>query len=355
MPTERELKDAIDGKLLPAVQDESSTALTLAPSQAWESTYKYSLKEIHGIAKTACAANIFTNTADASKAVVRIFWGLENGLTPMEALNDVYESKGRFYIFGDGVVTQLAKRGAHVVYTETSPKVCTGHIEDDTGKVIGLPVTVTIEQAAAMGVLDKPAWRSDPESMLCARVVSRLNKRVGKRFWQTTVGVREEAEDIEWVERANAKEDPATKAIASAGRRRAKPEAAEVETVEDPKDASTGGKDGSLEDGAAETVVKTQNRNAAIGATTITEEAQKTVSTKPKTLPAKERVKLASPAQQAEMIKAIEETGIEEKDIEAYWRDEHGINDDNFDQKMTVEVYQATMLHIQGIIEGVRE
>lgn len=335
MPTERELKDAIEGKQLPAPTNGSSKALELVPSQAWESTYKYSLKEIHGIANTACQAGIFTNTADASKAVVRIFWGLENGLSPMEALNDVYESKGRFYIYADGIVTQLAKRGAHIVFTHTDAKKVVGEVQTADGETIGLPVTFTIEQAAAMGLLDKPAWKSDPESLMCARVVARLNKRVGKRFWQTTVGVREEAEDIDWLERSNAKEDAGAKAIASAGRRR-KPEVAEVETVEEaPKESETS----KSVAGSAVNTPETQSVSAS--------------ATQPAKLSSKARSKPASPAQRAELIKACEDAGIEEEQEQALW-DSLGVTDENFDEKFTVECFQAAMLYVQGIAEGVR-
>lgn len=331
MPDERDLKNAIEGKQLPSVptngsQPQQSSALSV--TDKWLETYGYSKAEIYNIAEAAAKANIFKNTADAAKGYLRILWGLENGLTPISSLNDVWEYNGRFSMYADAIVANLAKRGVFVEVDELTPDTCTAHLEFN-GETVGKPVTFTTAMAKAMDLMKNPGWSKDTETMNYNKAVARLNKRYGRRFWQTTVEVREDIED--WQDVQTVLSDPATKAIASAGRRR---KVDVVKRVEDPKESNSN----------AESVV-TESPATVASATT---------APKPKTMPAKERTKLASPAQKAEFIKACEDAELGDDVMEPYFLEAHGINDNNFDEKFTVEVFQATMLHIQGIIEGVR-
>lgn len=177
-------------------------AMAIEPSAQRAGLQIQTLQDVEYIAKLAAASGFFKDVNDMAKGAMKIMFGLEMGLSPLESLNGLYVINGRVSLYADTIAERMDRGGAEVVLEELTKTKAVGHLKDKaTGEKIGESVTFDIEMAAS--VRNKDTWKNDPESQLYARLVTRLHKRHGRKYFNHAVQSYEEMFDVVGVPKAD--------------------------------------------------------------------------------------------------------------------------------------------------------
>ncbi len=167
-----------------------------ALSSSSHSSNGLSITSIDDVEKIACLAvssGFFKNATDASKAVMVMLWGMDNGMSPVQALNDVYCINGKMSMYARALSSQIHKvPGLFVKTLELSGERCELALIYK-GSEVGREV-FTIKEAEEMGYTKNPKYRSDPKAMLYARCISNLHYRYAQGYTHMDVYTVEEME-----------------------------------------------------------------------------------------------------------------------------------------------------------------
>ena len=127
----------------------------------------------------ACAAINLCGAKSAEDAYIRIVFGMELGMTAMQAMRSVYLVDGRPGLYAEMIVAQCLSKPTvceYVDVVESTAKVATYR-----AKRVGRPEVVmsyTIEQAQAAQLTTKKNWVANPSAMLRARASSSICRAV---------------------------------------------------------------------------------------------------------------------------------------------------------------------------------
>jgi len=167
-----------------------------------------------------------------------LIYGAELGLTPMNALNEVFVIHGRPSIYANTMVALIQAAGHEVWTVSISDTECTVHGQR-AGSSHVEPVTFTIGDAKRAGyVANNEKYTKDPKAMLYARAVSICCKRVAPEVLKGIPSFEEVTDDPR-VQRAGAPpvaQAPVTVAEITGGS--AEPAAAGAESSEDAQPAT---------------------------------------------------------------------------------------------------------------------
>lgn len=147
------------------------------------------------VAKILADAGLIEDIKSANQAFVKLMYGLELGMTPGEAIDDLYFLKGRRGIWARAIAAKFGRHG-HYNYDilETTEECCTIQITYD-GQPKGQPVTFTVRQAQEMGLLGKPAWKADRKLQLFYKALTRAQVMYAPDLYRRTVKAVEDLED----------------------------------------------------------------------------------------------------------------------------------------------------------------
>jgi hypothetical protein len=201
-------------KMLPAsLHDDSRGQSITLSSLAKTGSLITCLDDVERVAKLAVASKFFKNAEDISKAVMVMMYGIEKGLSAVDSLSSIYVINGKFSMYAASIASRLTSYpGVELVPMEFSKDTCTLALHYKK-KLIGLPVTFTVEMAKAGEYYqNNKNWRSDPESMLWARCVTRIHKRYGGPFMNgLTVEAVEDMQDVVLTDEAASQPQPEQK------------------------------------------------------------------------------------------------------------------------------------------------
>jgi len=131
-----------------------------------------SMNELQRFCKMAVAAKVFKSTTDLAKACMIAQYGMEMGVSPATALQNMHMIEGRVCI-GAGLMAGLVKRTGKYSYkmTEHTREGCTlVFIEKDVGE-LGVSC-FDREDAMAATLLNKHNWKKWPKAMFYSRALS---------------------------------------------------------------------------------------------------------------------------------------------------------------------------------------
>lgn len=155
------------------------------------------LAESMSLGEVFVKSGMFPDLKSQAQAVVKILAGKEYGLTPLQAITELYIVNGRISMSAKliaSAVKKSLKYNYHVdVHTAEECVISFFEITDKGAIEIGKS-TFTIKDAARAGVINKEVWKSYPTQMLYARAIS----AGGRMFCPDiiTAYTPEEAEDI---------------------------------------------------------------------------------------------------------------------------------------------------------------
>ncbi|MFY9588689.1 MAG: hypothetical protein WAT66_14690, partial [Actinomycetota bacterium] len=149
---------------------------------ALETIQPQTMTEFMEFGKMLAASGWFKDLKDAGQAVIKMALGVEMGLSPITAVRSIWvieTSRGPvIQISGEAWAKLLAAHGYIMRLVQNDEKACEIELTDNRGKVRG-SVRYTIDDAKRQRLADKPGpWKEDPPSMLWARCISRVGKRL---------------------------------------------------------------------------------------------------------------------------------------------------------------------------------
>jgi hypothetical protein len=129
------------------------------------------------IAKHAFESGLFGNVKNINAAITVMLQGVELGLQPMAAINNIYIVNGRPSLKAQLMAAIIVKAGHPPVKTiKSDNKECTVRFQRAGNDPVD--VTFTMEQATKAKLAGKDVWQSYPEDMLWNRAVARGARRV---------------------------------------------------------------------------------------------------------------------------------------------------------------------------------
>ena len=160
------------------------------------------LKEPMMLGDVFSKSGMFPDVKSQAQAVVKILAGKELGVSPFEAMTNLYMVSGRLAIMAK-LMASIIKKGNKYDYsvdelTDNDCKISFYRVKGDTQDPIGTS-TFTIKDAAKAGLVNKDNWKNYPRNMLFARALSN-----GARWYcPDAVGgyyTMEELEDVSPIE-----------------------------------------------------------------------------------------------------------------------------------------------------------
>jgi hypothetical protein len=171
------------------------------------------LKEPMAVGEMFSKSGLFPDVKDAAKAAVKIMAGKEIGLTPFQAMSDIYIVNGKLALMSNAMAA-LVKGHPKYDYkveehTEEKCVIKFLQVDGDGWKELG-DSTFTFKDAAKAGIVNKDVWKNYPRNMLFARALAN-----GVRWYCPDVAcgwhAKEEMDDVEPVK------DTGTITISSSG------------------------------------------------------------------------------------------------------------------------------------------
>lgn len=129
------------------------------------------------VARHAFKSGLFGNLKSEDAAITVMLQGVELGLQPMAAINNIYIVNGRPSLKAQLMAAIIVKAGHPPVKTiKSDSKECV--VRFQRAGVEPVDVSFTIEQATKAKLAGKDVWQSYPEDMLWNRAVARGARRV---------------------------------------------------------------------------------------------------------------------------------------------------------------------------------
>ena len=154
------------------------------------------LQESMSLGDVFVKSGMFPDLKSQAQAVVKILAGRELGLSPLQAMTDIYMVNGKVALQAKLIASLIKKSGKYDYHIDKlDEQECVISFFQMNGKMekIG-ESTFTIKDAAKAGIVNKEVWKSYPRNMLFARAVSN-----GARMFCAdiiTAYTPEEVEDI---------------------------------------------------------------------------------------------------------------------------------------------------------------
>ena len=117
-------------------------------------------------------SGLYPTLTSRAAAMVLIFAGLEMGLTPFNACQQLVMIKGKVTISGQLMLAKLYQYGVRVEFLVRTGEVCTLKMTRPDGN--SYTGSYTIEDAKKAGLLDKATWQQHTRAMLTWRAVSEI-------------------------------------------------------------------------------------------------------------------------------------------------------------------------------------
>ncbi len=138
------------------------------------------LKEPMEIGEVFVKSGMFKDIKTQAQAVVKILAGKEMGLSPFEAMNNLYIVNDKVGIMSNAMasIVKKSKKYDYFVKTLTDTEcVIEFYMQNGEKKLIG-ESSFTFKDAAKAGLVNKDVWKAYPRNMLFARALSN-----GVRFY----------------------------------------------------------------------------------------------------------------------------------------------------------------------------
>ena len=120
-------------------------------------------------------SGMFPDIKTQSQAVVKILAGKELGLTPFEAMNNIYIVNDKLSLMSNTVASLVKRHPLYDYQVKTlTDEECTTifYEKTDKGKTMLGESTFTIKNAAKAGIVNKDVWKNYPRNMLFARSIA---------------------------------------------------------------------------------------------------------------------------------------------------------------------------------------
>jgi hypothetical protein len=133
-----------------------------------------SLKEPMAIGEVFAKSGMFPDIKTQAQAVVKILAGKEMGLTPFEAMNNLYIVNGKIAVMSNAMAS-IVKKGGKYDYKvdKLDDQECTLTFSRMNGEVKELgQSTFTFKDAAKAGLANKDVWKNYPRNMLFSRALA---------------------------------------------------------------------------------------------------------------------------------------------------------------------------------------
>lgn len=228
---QQQSQQGTQNRQLPAQQGQAQQQRSLLPASS--NTQQLSggflqlqtREDIEWFANRLIGSRFFDDVKDANQAVIKIMYGMEIGMTPMECIDSVYFGKGgKPGIWAKDIAAKIKRSGRYdyqfVVWTEEKctlrPMLNGAPMTDEEGNA--LLISFTKQQAAQMNLLNKTPWLADLKMQLFYKAVTRMYKALMGDLYRLHVESREDLEDGDYIdipaEQAMLAE-PATQALAA--------------------------------------------------------------------------------------------------------------------------------------------
>jgi len=155
------------------------------------------LAEPMSLAEVFVKSGCFPSIQSQAQGVVKILAGREYGLTPIQAITELYIVNGRVAMSAKLIAAAIKKSGKYDYHVDKMDNeecvISFFEIYDKVRTKIG-ESSFTIKDAAKAGIVNKDSWKGYPKQMLYARAMS-----IGGRSFCPdiiTAYTPEEAEDI---------------------------------------------------------------------------------------------------------------------------------------------------------------
>lgn len=155
-----------------------------------------SLDQVLKLGKLFVESGYFEDTKTQAQAVVKILYGQEQGLGPMESMNGLYIFKGKVCMYAD-LIGDKIKQSNKIDYevTELNDDRCILTWTDLVkNKVLGQS-SFTYKQAEIAGLTIKITWKAYRQNMLFARALTFGMKLYARGVFKQTPLSVEEMED----------------------------------------------------------------------------------------------------------------------------------------------------------------
>lgn len=155
------------------------------------------LREPMALAEVFVKSGMFPDLKTQCQAVVKIIAGREYGLTPLQAVTELYMVNGRVAMSAKLIAAAIKKSGKYDYHIEKMDNeecaISFFEVTQEAKVKIG-ESSFTIKDAAKAGIVNKAVWQNYPKQMLFARAIS----MGGRTFCPDiiTAYTPEEAEDI---------------------------------------------------------------------------------------------------------------------------------------------------------------
>lgn len=133
------------------------------------------LAEPMSLAEIFVKSGMFPDLKSQAQAVVKILAGREHGLTPLQAMTELYMVNGRVAMSAKLIAAAIKKSGKYDYHIDKMDNeeciISLFEIVDGTKTKIG-ESTFTIKDAAKAGIVNKDVWKNYPKQMLYSRAIS---------------------------------------------------------------------------------------------------------------------------------------------------------------------------------------
>jgi hypothetical protein len=184
----------------PAPPAQRLVPATLGQSASSGAIQLRSISDVASFAETAYNSGMMGDTLKSvSQAKMKLYAGLELGLTPIDALNNVVFVKGQTRVMARGILAALARHPRYdFECLEWTDELCTVQIMRD-GKPKGVPVTFTLAQAKAHGLMGGKVWLADTRQQLLYKAIARAQAVFAADLFGMPIRAVEDVDDSETV------------------------------------------------------------------------------------------------------------------------------------------------------------
>jgi len=129
------------------------------------------LKEPMAIGEVFAKSGMFPDVKSQAQAVVKILAGKELGLSPFEAMGNLYLVNGKLSLTSKAMagLIKKSKKYDYVIKKLDDTECTLSFLKEDAE--IGVS-TFTFKDAAKAGLVNKDVWKNYPRNMLMARALS---------------------------------------------------------------------------------------------------------------------------------------------------------------------------------------
>lgn len=155
-----------------------------------------SLAAVVEFSKLAFQSGLFEGVKNPAQAVMKVTFGMQLGLSPMQSLNDVYIVKGQSSVQSRGILARFEDSPVYdLEIIELTDDKCTVRVSKN-GKPKTPDVTATYKEYNDNGITNKLSWKVDRQGQLLNKAAARAHKRHAANLFNLPVNAREDLEDM---------------------------------------------------------------------------------------------------------------------------------------------------------------